>query len=176
VTPFSIYCTPAAAPGVICPATAFRPARPSTTSFASSSVIVRAIWAEPHMSLRERMGREVSPWRRSSTANRSNRWKRCGNDDQVGYDAGKQVRGRKIHAPVDSEGRPMRVVVHSAAIQDRDGARKRERFSLPRASGRCRFGQWTFAGACANDRIRRFQSSPGNRSLLLTGKYSAVLG
>ena len=38
------------------------------------------------------------------------------------YDAGKQVKGRKIHALVDSEGLPMRVVVHSAAIQDRDGA------------------------------------------------------
>src|SRR5690349_4281813 len=34
----------------------------------------------------------------------------------------KQVKGRKIHALVDSEGLPMRVVVHSAAIQDRDGA------------------------------------------------------
>jgi hypothetical protein len=40
----------------------------------------------------------------------------------VGYDAGKKVKGRKIHALVDSEGLPMRVVVHSAAIQDRDGA------------------------------------------------------
>jgi transposase len=40
----------------------------------------------------------------------------------VVYDAGKQVNGRKIHALVDSEGLPMRVVVHSAAIQDRDGA------------------------------------------------------
>ena len=40
----------------------------------------------------------------------------------MGYDGGKQVKGRKIHALVDSEGLPMRVVVHSAAIQDRDGA------------------------------------------------------
>jgi len=40
----------------------------------------------------------------------------------VGYDAGKQVKGREIHALVDTEGLPMRVVVHSAAIQDRDGA------------------------------------------------------
>ena len=43
-------------------------------------------------------------------------------DDQVGYDAGKKVKGRKIHALVDTEGLPMRVIVHSAAIQDRDGA------------------------------------------------------
>jgi putative transposase len=40
----------------------------------------------------------------------------------VGYDAGKKVKGRKIHALVDSEGLPMRIVIHSAAIQDRDGA------------------------------------------------------
>jgi putative transposase len=40
----------------------------------------------------------------------------------VGYDAGKQVKGRKIQALVVSEGLPMRVVVYSAAIQDRDGA------------------------------------------------------
>jgi putative transposase len=32
------------------------------------------------------------------------------------------VKGRKIHALVDSEGLPMQVVFHSAAIQDRDGA------------------------------------------------------
>lgn len=32
------------------------------------------------------------------------------------------MKGRKIHALVDTEGLPMRVVVHSAAIQDRDGA------------------------------------------------------
>jgi putative transposase len=41
----------------------------------------------------------------------------------VGYDAGKKVKGRKIHALVDTEGLPMRVVAHSAAIQDRDGAK-----------------------------------------------------
>jgi hypothetical protein len=34
----------------------------------------------------------------------------------VGYDAAKKVKGRKIHALVDTEGLPMRVVVHSAAI------------------------------------------------------------
>jgi transposase len=45
-----------------------------------------------------------------------------GKDHKVGYDAGKKVKGCKIHALVDSEGLPMQVVVHSAAIQDRDGA------------------------------------------------------
>jgi transposase len=40
----------------------------------------------------------------------------------VGYDAGKKVKGRKLHALVDTLGLPMRVIVHSAGIQDRDGA------------------------------------------------------
>jgi len=40
----------------------------------------------------------------------------------VGYDAGKKVKGRKIHALVDTLGLPIRLVVLSAAIQDRDGA------------------------------------------------------
>jgi transposase len=40
----------------------------------------------------------------------------------VGYDAGKKVKGRKIHALVDVEGLPLHGIVHSAGIQDRDGA------------------------------------------------------
>lgn len=40
----------------------------------------------------------------------------------MGYDAGKRMKGRKIHALVDTEGLPLRVVVHSAGMQDRDGA------------------------------------------------------
>jgi hypothetical protein len=42
--------------------------------------------------------------------------------DVVGYDAGKKVKGRKVHAVVDAEGLPLRMIVHSAGIQDRDGA------------------------------------------------------
>ncbi len=40
----------------------------------------------------------------------------------MGYDAGKKVKGRKLHALVDVEGLPLRVIVHSAGLQDRDGA------------------------------------------------------
>jgi transposase len=40
----------------------------------------------------------------------------------VGYDAGKRVKGRKLLALVDVEGLPLRLVVHSAGMQDRDGA------------------------------------------------------
>src|SRR2546426_1043634 len=40
-----------------------------------------------------------------------------------GYDAGKKVKGRKRHILVDTLGLLLAVVVTSAAIQDRDGAR-----------------------------------------------------
>ena len=83
-----------------------------------------AIWAELHMALRERMAREASP----SAAVLDSQSVKSAEKGAVlttkwGCDAGKQVKGRKkIDALVDCEGLPMRVVVHSAAIQDRDGA------------------------------------------------------
>jgi len=40
-----------------------------------------------------------------------------------GYDAGKKVNGRKRHVLVDTQGWLLAVLVLSAAIQDRDGAR-----------------------------------------------------
>ena len=40
----------------------------------------------------------------------------------MGYDAAKKIKGRKVHPLVDVEGLPLRVIVHSAGIQDRDGA------------------------------------------------------
>jgi transposase len=57
--------------------------------------------------------------------------------------------GRKLHALVDTEGLPMRVVVHSAGIHDRDGAalvldKTRARFSwleLFWADGGCKARQ-----------------------------------
>jgi putative transposase len=40
-----------------------------------------------------------------------------------GYDAGKKVKGRKRHILVDTMGNLLHVVVHPAAVQDRDGAK-----------------------------------------------------
>ncbi len=40
-----------------------------------------------------------------------------------GYDAGKRVKGRKRHILVDTLGHLLKVVVHPADIQDRDGAK-----------------------------------------------------
>jgi putative transposase len=41
-----------------------------------------------------------------------------------GYDAGKKIKGRKRHLLVDTLGLLLVVVVHSAGIQDRDGAKQ----------------------------------------------------
>jgi transposase len=42
--------------------------------------------------------------------------------EETGYDAGKKVKGRKRHLVVDMIGLVLAVVVHSAGVQDRDGA------------------------------------------------------
>lgn len=43
--------------------------------------------------------------------------------EQIGYDAGKRVKGRKRHLLVDTNGLLLRGLVHSASVQDRAGAR-----------------------------------------------------
>jgi hypothetical protein len=43
-------------------------------------------------------------------------------DHAVGCNAGKKLKGRKLQALVDTKGLPLRVIVHSAGIQDVDGA------------------------------------------------------
>jgi transposase len=42
--------------------------------------------------------------------------------DPSGYDAGKEIKGRKRHILVDTLGLLLNVVVHPADVQDRDGA------------------------------------------------------
>jgi transposase len=79
----------------------------------------------------------------------------------VGCDAAKKIKGRKIHPLVDTEGLPLRLVVHSAGIQDRDGAglvldQIRERFpglELVWADGGCNAHQVQTAAA-ANPGLR----------------------
>ncbi len=50
-----------------------------------------------------------------------------------GYDAGKQVPGRKRHVVVDTLGLILALVVHAASVQDRDGAK----LVLRKLRGRC---------------------------------------
>ena len=55
--------------------------------------------------------------------------------EDVGYDAGKKIKGIKRHVVVDVLGLLMGIVVHSAGIQDRDGAK----ILLPRVHDSKRF-------------------------------------
>src|SRR5512140_3730601 len=54
--------------------------------------------------------------------------------DSRGFDAGKKVNGRKRHIVVDTMGLLLAVIITTAAVQDRDGARRvldRLRFTMP---------------------------------------------
>ena len=81
-----------------------------------------AIWAELHMALRERIGGEASPSAAVLDSKPIKSAEKGAVTTTKWVTPGKQVKSRKIHARVDSEGLPMQVVVHFAAIQDRDGA------------------------------------------------------
>ena len=93
-------------------------------------------WDRVHEVLRDQVrtvdGRDRQP---SAAILDSQSIKSSEGGEQIGYDAGKRVRGRKRHLLVDTLGLVLRVVVHSASVQDRAGAKlvltgARQRFPL----------------------------------------------
>src|SRR5271169_6452720 len=69
---------------------------------------------------RERVGREASP---SAAIIDSQSVKTTEAGGPRGFDAGKNINGRKRHALVDTDGRGLVLEPHPASIQDRDGGR-----------------------------------------------------
>jgi transposase len=86
--------------------------------------IVAGVWSHMHDVLyrrtRELEGREESP----TAAIIDSQSVKTGAEarEMVGFDAGKRIKGRKRHLVTDTLGLVLRIEVHSAGIQHRDGA------------------------------------------------------
>jgi hypothetical protein len=78
-----------------------------------------AIWTE---AIRERLGRDASLTAVVFDSQSLRSEKGAAKTTPWGTIRPKKVMGHKVHALVDAEGLPLRVVIHSAAIQDSDGA------------------------------------------------------
>src|SRR5512143_2421899 len=79
-----------------------------------------ATWQRLHDTLRARVDRHKHP---TAGCLDSQSVKASAGVNECGYDAGKQVNGRKRHLLVDTLGLVLAVVVTAASVQDRDGAR-----------------------------------------------------
>ncbi|SLK12818.1 Transposase [Novosphingobium mathurense] len=122
------------------------------------------------MNLREIEGREASP---SAGVIDSQSVKTTESGGPCGYDAGKKVKGRKRHILTDTCGFLISILVHTADIQDRDGAVDvikgvRQRFPWLRH---------IFAdGGYAGDKLRKAIANTGNWTIEIIKRSDQAKG
>lgn len=81
-------------------------------------------WEEIHDFLRRKLRRREGRTGAASAAIIDSQTVKASEEPaETGYDAGKKIKGRKRHLLVDTLGLLIAVVVHSAGVQDRDGAK-----------------------------------------------------
>lgn len=131
---------------------------------------------------RERVGRQASP---SAAVLDSQSAKTSEAGGPSGYDAGKKVKVRKRHALVDTDGRLIKISVHAADVQDRDGGAallKASRASFPFVelvfADSAHAGERVANATCASrasDRVQGSQASMGRGGFLCLDRTKPAL-